>query len=56
VTSLGDEIDALATGFSGVVSVSRGDEVDFERAYGLADRAHLIDEVEMRLLRSEWTS
>lgn len=42
MTALADEIDALAMGFSGVVSVSRGDEVEFERAYGLADRAHGI--------------
>ena len=41
--SLADEIDAAAAdGFSGVVSVSRGDDVDVERAYGLADRAHGI--------------
>src|SRR3954467_8722646 len=30
------------TSFSGVVHVSRGDEVLFERAAGLADRAHEI--------------
>ena len=29
-------------GFAGVVSVSRGDTVEFEQAYGLADRAHGI--------------
>ena len=39
---LGDEIDELAAGFAGVVSVSRGDEIEFEQAYGLADRAHEI--------------
>lgn len=33
---------ALADDFSGVVSVSHGDEVLFEQAYGLADRAHGI--------------
>ena len=33
---------ALTEGFSGVVSISRGDEVEFEGAYGLADRAHAI--------------
>jgi CubicO group peptidase (beta-lactamase class C family) len=33
---------ALADDFSGVVSVSRGAEVLFEQAYGLADRAHRI--------------
>ncbi|MDT4917237.1 MAG: hypothetical protein QOH89_1937 [Pseudonocardiales bacterium] len=32
----------LADDFSGVVSVSRGDDLLFERAYGLADRAHEI--------------
>ena len=35
--ALGDEIDRLTGDFSGVVSVSRGDEIEFERAYGLAD-------------------
>ncbi|HEY7010510.1 MAG TPA: serine hydrolase domain-containing protein [Jatrophihabitantaceae bacterium] len=29
-------------GFSGVVSVSRGERTEFERAYGLADRPHAI--------------
>ena len=44
MADLGTEIDALArsSGFAGVVSVSRGTEVTFERAYGLADRAHRI--------------
>jgi CubicO group peptidase (beta-lactamase class C family) len=32
----------VAPDFAGVVSVSRGDEVEFEQAYGLADRAHAI--------------
>lgn len=32
----------LAADFSGVVSVSRGADVCFERAYGLADRAHAV--------------
>jgi len=32
----------LASDFSGVVSVSRGTDVVFERAYGLADRAHTV--------------
>jgi CubicO group peptidase (beta-lactamase class C family) len=38
------EIDTLArsSDFSGVVSVSRSGDVTFERAYGLADRAHRI--------------
>lgn len=31
---------ALASGFSGVVRVDRGDETLFAQAYGLADRAH----------------
>lgn len=35
-----DEVDRLAGEFSGVASVSRGDEIEFERAYGLADRRH----------------
>lgn len=42
MTLLGDEVDELAAGFAGVVSVSRGDELEFEHAYGLADRAHDI--------------
>jgi CubicO group peptidase (beta-lactamase class C family) len=44
MTAIADEIDAIAAaeGFSGVVSVSRGLDVVFERAYGLADRAHGI--------------
>ncbi len=42
--NLGEEVDSLASSgaMSGVVSVSRGDVVEFERAYGLADRAHGI--------------
>ncbi len=32
----------VAADFSGVVSVSRGGTVEFEQAYGLADRAHRI--------------
>lgn len=36
-----DEV-AAATGFSGVVRLDRGDEVDLDAAYGLADRAHGI--------------
>lgn len=31
---------ALASGFSGVIRVDQGDETLFDRAYGLADRAH----------------
>jgi CubicO group peptidase (beta-lactamase class C family) len=42
VTDLGAAIADLTADFSGVVSVSRGGGVDFERAYGLADRAHGI--------------
>jgi len=36
------EIDELAaaTGFSGVVRIDRGGEIELEAAYGLADRAH----------------
>ena len=39
--SLEGELDALAaeTGFSGVVRVDRGGEVELARAYGLAHRA-----------------
>jgi CubicO group peptidase (beta-lactamase class C family) len=38
------EIDTLAaeTGFSGVVRIDRGGEVELEAAYGLADRAHEV--------------
>jgi len=41
---LADEVDALAerTGFSGVVHVETGEQVEIARAYGLADRAHAI--------------
>ena len=41
---LRDEVDAVAAanGFSGVVRVDRGDEIELARAYGLADRAHEI--------------
>jgi CubicO group peptidase (beta-lactamase class C family) len=36
-------VDAdLTADFAGAVSVSRGDDVEFEQAYGLADRAHGI--------------
>jgi CubicO group peptidase (beta-lactamase class C family) len=43
MAKLESEVDALAAdGFSGVVSVSTGDAIDFEKAYGLADRAHRI--------------
>src|SRR6201987_4710755 len=37
-------IDPVAdqNGFSGVVSVDRGGEIEFVQAYGLADRAHQI--------------
>jgi len=40
----GEAVDALAreSRFSGVVRVDRGDEVELERAYGLADRGHGI--------------
>jgi CubicO group peptidase (beta-lactamase class C family) len=43
VTDWAGELEPLlADGFSGVVSVSRGSEVLFERAYGQAERAHGI--------------
>jgi CubicO group peptidase (beta-lactamase class C family) len=40
----GDRFDAIAaeTGFHGVVHVSRGGEVEFAKAYGLAHRGHGI--------------
>ena len=40
----GEAVDALAreSRFSGVVRVDRGDEVELEKAYGLADRGHEI--------------
>ena len=39
-----EAIDSLAdeSGFAGVVSVDRGGEIEFGKAYGLADRAHQI--------------
>ena len=42
--SLAEAVDAVAGehSFSGVVSVDRGGEVEFARAYGLAHRAHQI--------------
>jgi CubicO group peptidase (beta-lactamase class C family) len=42
--SLIEAVDAVAeaTGFAGVVRVERDGEPPFERAYGLADRAHAI--------------
>jgi CubicO group peptidase (beta-lactamase class C family) len=43
VTNWADELGAfLAEDFSGVVSVSRGPDIVFEQAYGLADRAHQV--------------
>lgn len=46
--SLPEAVDAVAgeDGFSGVVSVDRGGEVEFARAYGLAHRAHQIPNTE----------
>ena len=35
-------LESTPDGFAGVVSVSRGTEIEFEQAYGLADRAHGI--------------
>ncbi len=42
--SWAEAIDSLAeqSGFAGVVSVDRGGEVEFGKAYGLADRAHQV--------------
>lgn len=44
MSRLGDAIDRVAaeTGFSGVVRVDRGGEVELATAYGHADRAHSI--------------
>jgi CubicO group peptidase (beta-lactamase class C family) len=44
VALLENVVDRLAgeTCFSGVIRVDRGEEVEFTRAYGLADRAHEI--------------
>jgi CubicO group peptidase (beta-lactamase class C family) len=41
---LEEEVDSVAeeTGFSGVVRVDAGDEVELAKAYGLADRGHEI--------------
>src|ERR1022692_4213272 len=41
---LAEVVDSVAeqTGFAGVVSVDRGGENEFARAYGLAHRAHKI--------------
>ena len=42
--SLQDAVDAVArdTGFSGVVRLERGGEIELSAAYGFADRAHLV--------------
>ena len=39
-----EAIDSVAerSGFAGVVSVGRGGEIEFSKAYGLADRAHQV--------------
>jgi CubicO group peptidase (beta-lactamase class C family) len=44
VLSWAEAIDSLAerSGFAGVVSVDRGGEVEFSKAYGLAHRAHQV--------------
>lgn len=44
MSALARDLDELAaqTGFSGVVRVDRGDELELVRTYGLADRAHGI--------------
>ena len=41
---LSELVDRMAseTAFSGVVSISRADGVEFESAYGLADRRHSL--------------
>jgi CubicO group peptidase (beta-lactamase class C family) len=44
MASLAESIDSIAeaTGFSGVVRVDRGGEIELAKAYGLADRGHGI--------------
>lgn len=44
MSALARDLDRIAadTGFSGVVRVDRGDEIEVVRAYGQADRAHAI--------------
>ncbi|MDX6481277.1 MAG: hypothetical protein QOG85_1787 [Gaiellaceae bacterium] len=44
MSALARDLDEIAaeTGFSGVVRVDRGDEIEVVRAYGLADRAHAV--------------
>ena len=44
MAALEESIDSIAeaTGFSGVVCVDRGGEIELTKAYGLADRAHGI--------------
>jgi CubicO group peptidase (beta-lactamase class C family) len=44
VSALARDLDRIAgdTGFSGVIRVDRGDEIEVVRAYGYADRAHAI--------------
>lgn len=42
MADIADALAGLVDGFSGVVSVSRGATVEFESAYGLADRGHGI--------------
>jgi CubicO group peptidase (beta-lactamase class C family) len=41
---LAEAVDSIAdeTGFAGVVSVDRGGETEFVKAYGLAQRAHKL--------------
>lgn len=44
MSDLGRDLDRIAadSGFSGVVRVDRGEEIELVRAYGFADRAHAI--------------
>jgi CubicO group peptidase (beta-lactamase class C family) len=44
VLPLAEAVDAIAyeTGFAGVVSVDRGGEIEFVKAYGLAHRSHKL--------------
>src|SRR3954470_5325342 len=52
------ELDAIAseTGFSGVVRVDRGDRIEIEKAYGLADRScDIPNEVDTRFALASGT-
>jgi CubicO group peptidase (beta-lactamase class C family) len=42
MTALAEQLADVTAGFSGVVSVSSREAVEFEQAYGFADRAHQV--------------